>query len=647
MPTLIIDDRKIEVAQGTRVIDAAEKAGIMIPRFCYHPALGSAGACRMCAVKFLDGPVSGLQMSCMVEAKDEMVVSTADSEAVDFRRFVIELLMLNHPHDCPVCDEGGHCLLQDETTSSGHVMRRYLGKKRTFRNQYLGELIRHEMNRCIHCYRCRRFYQDYSGYHDFGAMGTANRTYFGRFSDGSLESPFSGNLIDLCPTGVLTDKKARFKARRWDFERAPSICIQCSLGCNTVVSSRYREVVRIEARHNGAVNGYFICDRGRFGFSFANNPERPRNARIGCTSSAYDDALKAAASKLMDISKKSGSQAIVCMTSTIASVETHDSLKDISRTQGWQNPGFFMDRFQQSKITSAVERLNKDVAISMKAVENADFILVIGSDPVNEAPMLALAMRQASRKGAKIVILDPRPVFLSFEFEHLLLAPENIDSALIELIKNVTEKNKLETIGELLQKSLNPAIICGTEITGLSTVNLAADLAVLLKSEGKNAGLFYVMQGANAFGAALSAAGSMPFSEILEEIDKGEIKALVLVEASSPYDFSDQELVKNALKKLELLVVFDYMPGYILEMAHIAVPTLTHFETSASFINQEGRLQRTYPSYQAGTPLSHLTSGKHPPRKFRKDIPGSGARVAWEVISDLEAAMTKTNSPNT
>ena len=280
MPTLIIDDRKIEVPAGTKVIEAAERLGIMIPRFCYHEALGSVGACRMCAVKFVQGPVKGLQMSCMVDAQDGMVVSTTDEEAVAFRKYIIELLMLNHPHDCPVCDEGGQCLLQDMTVSGGHGMRRYLGRKRTYRDQDLGVFIAHEMNRCIHCYRCSRFYQEFAGYRDLGPMQIANRVYFGRFEDGQLESPFSGNLVDLCPTGVYTDKPARYKGRRWDFERAPSLCIHCSLGCNTIANARYRAVVRVEARFNDAVNGYFICDRGRFGFAYANHPERPRRARV-------------------------------------------------------------------------------------------------------------------------------------------------------------------------------------------------------------------------------------------------------------------------------------------------------------------------------------------------------------------------------
>ena len=248
MPKLTIDDIEIDVPEGTKVIEAAERIGIMIPRFCYHPALGSVGACRVCAVNFLDGPVKGIKMSCMESAQDGMVVSTTDPEAMAFRQYVIEWLMLNHPHDCPVCDEGGHCLLQDQTVSCGHGIRRYMGKKRTYRDQDLGPFVQHEMNRCIHCFRCRRFYQEFAGYRDLGAMQIGHRMYFGRFSDGPLESPFAGNLIDVCPTGVYTDRPARFKGRRWDFERGPSLCLHCSLGCNTIGSARYRRRLHAASR---------------------------------------------------------------------------------------------------------------------------------------------------------------------------------------------------------------------------------------------------------------------------------------------------------------------------------------------------------------------------------------------------------------
>ena len=232
MPVLTIDNQTIEVSEGTSVLEAAKMLGIYIPHLCFHEGLGSVGSCRLCAVKFLDGPVKGVQMSCMVKAQDGMVVSTADSEAQEMRRHVIEWLMINHPHDCPVCDTGGECPLQEMTQASGHAVRRYRGLKRTWPNQDLGPFVQQEMNRCIRCYRCVRTYQDVCGGTDFGALGSNQRVLFGRFREGPLESLFSGNLVDVCPTGVFTDKVFRFKARHWDLQEAPSICPSCSLGCN-------------------------------------------------------------------------------------------------------------------------------------------------------------------------------------------------------------------------------------------------------------------------------------------------------------------------------------------------------------------------------------------------------------------------------
>jgi len=679
MPKLIIDDRKIEVAPGIKVIAAAEQAGIMIPRFCYHPALGSIGACRMCAVKFLEGPVRGLQMSCMIEARDGMVVSSTDDEAVDFRRFVIELLMLNHPHDCPVCDEGGHCLLQDETISGGHAMRRYMGKKRTHRDQYLGELVQHEMNRCIQCYRCKRFYQDFCGYRDFGVMGIASRIYFGRYTDGPLENPFSGNLIDICPTGVLTDKPARFKGRRWDFQRTPSLCINCSLGCSIVVSARYRELIRVEARYNEDINGHFICDRGRFGFISANHPDRLRQACISGNVATYKDALQTAADRLISISQASGPDAIACMASSRSSVETQLCLKFLAQALGWRGPGYFMDQMLQDKVSEAVGRLDPDLAISLRQVEHADAILVLGADPIREAPMLALAMRQAQRAGARIAVLDPRPVSLPFEFMHWPLTSDNLASALREMLNFALPKTADEfmeknphpesdadfrdtseiqrTLETMLQKSQRPVIVCGTHIVDLSVIIAAADLAHHLQTGNKRTGLFYVLSGANAYGAAMASAGAEPFSEILSAIENEKIKALLLAETDFLYHFPDPERVKNALGKLDLLVVMDYLPnrtiGFIGQtpttmgapaLMQVIFPTLTHFETQAGFINQEGRLQQATPVHVNGMPLSQLTGGKHPPREFRKDIPGTGAKAAWQILSELEAAISLSQS---
>ena len=694
MPRLIIDQREIEVPPGTTVIEAAERLGIMIPRFCYHPALGPVGACRVCAVRFLEGPVKGVEMSCMVDAHDGMVVSTTDPEAVEFRKYVIEWLMLNHPHDCPVCDEGGECLLQDETVSGSHGLRRYLGKKRTYHDQYLGVFVQHEMNRCIHCWRCRRFYQEFAGYRDLGAMQIANRTYFGRFREGELESPFSGNLVDLCPTGVYTDKPSRYKGRRWDFERAPSLCLHCSLGCNTIGSARYREMMRVEARFNEAVNGYFICDRGRYGLFYANHPERPRRARVGEKEVPWEEGIDEAADRLSAVIQKDGAAAVACLGSPRSSLETQARLQRFCRLLNWPEPAFFADPETARRVKAAVAQLNAGLAISLRELESADFLVVVAADPVNEAPMLALALRQAYRRGAPVVVLDPRPVSLPLDFVHLPIAPWHLDLGLAVLIKGGLGRSAAE--GELspaaaqlfdqlpsqfhpdpllqdrlaalwpqLEKSKRPAVICGTDIARETTLRLAAASARLLRAAGQEAGLFYLLPGPNAFGAALLAraprggpgltialpADTPPsplhghkwesLTDIIEAIESNLVKALLIVESDPFLDYPDGPRLAQALERLELLVVLDYLPTPALSRAHIVLPTLTLFEqVGSSFINQEGRLQAAAPIHQGGTPITLVSEGSHPPRTFLSYTPGGEPRTAGEVLLELQRALS-------
>ena len=668
MPKLKIDSIEIEVEQGTKVIEAAARLGIIIPRFCYHKGLGSVGACRMCAVKFLEGPVKGIQMSCMVDACDGMAVSTTDEEAVDFRRHVIEWLMMNHPHDCPVCDEGGHCLLQDMTVAGGHGIRRYLGKKRTYRDQYLGLFVQHEMNRCIHCWRCRRFYQEFAGYRDLGAMQIANHTYFGRFQDGPLESPFSGNLIDLCPTGVYTDKPSRFTGRRWDFERGPSLCIHCSLGCHIITSVRYREMVRVEARFNESVNGYFICDRGRYGFYYTNHPERPRRPRVGTEEVSLEKAVQRAAEKLSKVTEKSGAQSVACLSSTRSSLENQVMLKHFCRLQGWREPKYFVDPLIERKVKQAVSRLDKKLSISMREIERADFIIAVGADPVNEAPMLTLAMRQAHRQGAEIVVIDPRPVFLPIEFHHFPVMPNNIDHCLNILVKEAVDRSAAETLGKAaldfydrvpveepfdgipkdrltalaqrLRQSKNPVIVCGTEIVSETTPGLAADNALLLHAAKNGAGLFYLMPGPNAFGAALLSSEDGSLVEVMDAIESGKVKALLLVESDPFRTFPDGDRLKRAVEKLEVLLVMDYLPSESSRLAQILLPTRTLFEMETCFVNQEGRIQFAPSTYRGGTPISQISAGGHPPRLFRSDIPGGEPEPAWMILAKIANAMS-------
>ncbi len=667
MPRVIIDNMALEVAAGTKVIDAAEEIGIMIPRFCYLKALGAVGACRMCAVHFLSGPVKGIEMSCMVEAKDGMVISTVDREATDFRRQVIEWLMANHPHDCPVCDEGGQCLLQDETVSGGHGNRRYPGRKRTYHDQYLGVFVRQEMNRCIHCYRCARFYQEYAGGRDFGVMQIGNRIFYGRFHDGPLESPFSGNLVDICPTGVFTDIPARYKARHWDMQRAPSLCIHCSLGCNTMGSAYHQAIIRHEARENNEINGPFICDRGRFGCFYANLDERPWQPRVDGQEAGWEQAMTAAADGLQRIISASGHGAVAVLGSTRASQETLVMLDRCCTKLGLAAPCCFYDPALEGKVRRAVHRLDERLATSLHDIENADHILVVGVDPVNEAPMLALALRQAVRKGAEVTVLDPRPLALPFAFSHLPVAPGELAHHLALLSQEAVDRQTAAGLGAAalafyemlcshtpaagiagqiaeaagqLAKSRRPVLVCGTETVREYIPDLVADLAELLHGAKGSCGLFYVLPGANAHGAAqLAKSASSSFPEILAGIENGSIKAVLAVEGDPFFSFPDRQRLEKALGRLDLLVVLDYLPTAMTAQARILCPTSTHFETGSTFVNQEGRVQFAHAVHNSARPLAQISGGTHPPRRYDQSPGPDGPKPAWQMLTDLTAAM--------
>jgi len=663
MPKLVIDDREIEVPEGTKVIEAAEQLGIMIPRFCYHPALGSVGACRVCAVKFLEGPFKGVQMSCMIDAKDGMIVSTEDEEAVEFRKYVIEWLMLNHPHDCPVCDEGGHCLLQDMTISGGHGMRRYLGLKRTYRDQYLGPLVQHEMNRCIHCYRCSRFYQEFAGYFDLGVMQSANRTYFGRFKDGILESPFTGNLSDICPTGVYTDRPSRFFGRRWDYQRSPSLCINCSLGCHTTASARYREIVRQEARYSEAVNGYFICDRGRHGFHYGRNDTRPRQPLIDGREVSTEEAIRNAREKLAAIVNSGGPDSVACLGSERSSLETQAMLRQLCQKKGWQGPSYFMDKSLAGRVKTAVSRLEPGLAVSLRDLESSDAVIVVGADPINEAPMLALAMRQAQRQGGKIAVIDPRPIFLPFDFTHLPVSLDEINLYLSALVKGAVDPELIATAGrdaaefyqgaptleivagslqekvsaftQELRVSQRVVVVCGTQIVRETTPALAADHAKLLGAAKKQGGLFYLLPQANSFGASFLASDEVSFLDILEGVEDGKVKGLILAENDPFYNFHDRQRLDLAIEKLDLLVVLDYLESAAVKKANVFLPVSTIYEAGGMFINQEGRLQAAPKGYLGGISIAQIGGGNHPPRVYGSDIPGGEVQAAYNFLSQM------------
>ena len=308
-------------------------------------------------------------------------------------------MMTNHPHDCPVCEEGGECHLQDMTVMTGHAYRRYRFTKRTHRNQDLGPFIKHEMNRCIACYRCVRFYRDYAGGHDLDVFAAHNDVYFGRAEDGVLENEFSGNLVEVCPTGVFTDKTfSAAYSRKWDLRSAPSVCVHCGVGCNTSVSARGGQVRRMLNRFNGAVNGYFLCDRGRFGYGFANAPGRLQAPLRRDPGGDLRPAAPAAA--LDELAKLFGARGkTIGIGSPRASLEANFALRTLVGPDAFYAG---VSAPEAACLATMIDclRLGSVKTPTLHEAEAADAVLVLGEDVANTAPRLALALRQAVRTRA-------------------------------------------------------------------------------------------------------------------------------------------------------------------------------------------------------------------------------------------------------
>ena len=598
MPKLTIDNIDVDVPVGTTVLEAAKRVGIWIPHFCYHPALGSVGACRVCAVKCLDGPVKGIQMSCMLPAQEGMVVSTTDAEAQEMRRHVIEWLMLNHPHDCPVCDEGGEGLLQDYTIAGGHGIRRYGGKKRTHVNQYLGPHIEHEMNRCIQCYRCARFYQEYAGGRDFGVMGSARRVYFGRFAAGVLESPFAGNLVDICPTGVFTDKTARFRARYWDYDMAPSVCPHCSLGCAITPAARYRELLKTMGRRNDAVNGWFICDRGRFSNALVNDPERPRVPLVDGQETGWDEALDALVLRLGELLDLYGEGSVAVVGSPRLALEGSVLLPALAASADAGFLSYFADEGTGDRTAAAVGQLTGENAASQADIRESDGIAIVACDLLAEAPMLALAVRQAWRKGAR-----------------LFMVGGDRGTALAETAG--VEITTLDTLAAVpLDQFTQPVVICGTATADHATIEAVA---------AAGAKIVYTLSGPNAFAAALLShehgAGSLT-----EAVATGRVKGIIALEADIP---------EELLAAVPFVAAADWLPTAAVRQAQIVLPTTAWVEMDGTFLNNEGRAQRFRRVMQPGLPIKGLDPAGHPPRVHRVMSLGGDVLPAWRVIAAL------------
>jgi len=653
MATLYIDNKPYEVSSGKNLLEICLTLGLDLPYFCWHPALGSVGACRQCAIKVFKDETDKkgkLIMSCMEPVAHNQRISITDPEAKEFRDHVIGWLMTNHPHDCAVCDEGGSCHLQDMTVMTGHAYRKFNYKKRTYKNQYLGPFINHEMNRCIQCYRCVRFYKDYAGGKDLDAFASRSNVYFGRHEDGVLENEFSGNLAEVCPTGVFTDKTLKqHYTRKWDLTMAPSICQHCSLGCNIIASERYNSIRSITSRYHGEVNGYFLCDRGRFGYEFVNATSRVRIPVVlnGVRSEATLDKLLKEISSIKD-SKLMG------IGSQRASLESNFALKKLVG-----DDNFYQGVSEtEHKLTSlAVRILSNGPAkiFSLKEVEWADAVFILGEDLTNTAPMLALAVRQSVRQQPmKDVAKANIPLWHDFAARELIqeqkgplfiasicatrlddvatqtyhASPDDIARLGFAVANNIdesappvtdlsaSEKILAQQISEALLKAERPLIISGTTGGSEEQLQAASNIATALCKQNSKTGIVLTLPECNSMGLHLL--GGRSLSNAIEEAQHGNADTLIVLE-NNIYRHAGATSADQFFAAFKKIIVIDHTNSATTDKANVLIPTGTFAEADGTLINNEGRAQRFFQVYE----------------------PANGIRESWRWLVQMSECMEK------
>jgi NADH-quinone oxidoreductase subunit G len=666
MATIHVDGKQYEVDGADNLLRACLNLGLDIPYFCWHPALGSVGACRQCAVKaFRDenDKQGRIVMSCMTPASNGTYISIGDDEAKDFRASIVEFLMTNHPHDCPVCEEGGHCHLQDMTVMTAHHSRSYRFEKRTHLNQDLGPFIGHEMNRCISCYRCVRYYKDYAGGTDLGVYGTAANVYFGRVEDGALESEFSGNLTEVCPTGVFTDKTHSERyTRKWDMQYSPSVCASCAVGCNVSPGERYGEIRRIENRYHGELNGYFLCDRGRFGYGYTNLKNRPRRPLVDSATTTGDVAVGAARGCI------NGAKKVLAIGSPRASVEANYALRELV---GAAN--FFDGHSTQDgalvKLALSIVRDGPVRAATITEMEDADAVLVLGEDLTATAPRFALAIRQAARGKARALASEKKvsewqtislgdllqrdryPVFIAsvdatrlddIARDTLRAAPEDLArlgfavahmlDASSPAVAGLDDRTATlaKTIAGALAAAKKPLILSGTGAGSPAVMQAAANIAWALKAKNDATRLALTLPEANSFGLALL--DPRPLDAALQALQSGEADTLVVLE-NDLYRRAPKAMVDTALAKAGSLIVIDHTASATTARAHVVLPAATVFEGDGTLVNYEGRAQR---HFQVFDPTYYDASiGLIESWRWLAALEASGA---WKIVDDVTRA---------
>jgi len=606
MVEIELDGKAVEVPQGSMVMHAANKIGTYIPHFCYHKKLSIAANCRMCLVEVEKAPKP--LPACATPVTQGMKVFTHSAKAVDAQRSVMEFLLINHPLDCPICDQGGECQLQDLAVGYGKSSSRYEEEKRVVFHKNVGPLISmEEMSRCIHCTRCVRFGQEVAGVMELGMINRGEHSEITTFVGQTVDSELSGNMIDLCPVGALTSKPFRYAARTWELGRKRSVSPHDSLGANTTVQTKANKVMRVVALENEAINECWISDRDRFAYQGLNTADRVTTPMVKqggqWLETDWESALDYVARSLKSIAAEQGAEAIAALAHPISSTEELHLLQKVIRGLG------------SSQIETRLRQVNVAgspvapwLGMSIAQLNELDRALVVGSFLRKDQPLIAARLRAASKRGLQLLRIDAGgDDWLIPILANIASAPSSWVNALSEValavataksvaapvgIANVVVSEKAQAIADSLLSGANTSVILGSAAIAHPR---STDLAVLAQfiAEQTGATLAYLPVGCNAVGASLVNANGAGVDSILS----GDRRAVVLMNLDPLADLPNPTQAREALAKANTVIaITPYKSVDLLEVADVILPISPYSETVATYVNAAGVAQTIQPS---------------------------------------------------
>lgn len=595
--TFTIDGKVLTVPKGTTVYNAAKAQGIDIPIFCYHDRMPPFGACRMCLVEVEKMPK--LQASCTLEASEGMIVKSQSEVAVDGRKGIIEFLLTSHPLDCPICDKGGECPLQDQSIENGSGESRFYEDKRHFKKHLsLGPVLKLDRERCIVCARCTRFGDLVSGDHALEFMDRGYKTEVGTPDGGPAKSKFIGNTIMICPVGALTSDVYRFRARPWDNKPTETTCTLCPVGCSMILDERDGEIMRTRSCENQDVNDIWLCDKGWFGYEFNDHEDRlqkPLIRRNGVLQEAsWEEALTLVASKMSE-GKSSGK--LAAFGGNPLTVEENYLFQKFMREGLAVN--HLDHRIGMPIIALDDEGFAPGMEMSIGECEHLSYAIICGLDLTEEFPVVWLRLKQAINKGAKVYFIGHfAPEIEQYLAKVVLHAPGEELKIIRQHLPEIAELTKSGQKGALfvgsqyLNSPQRQAILSELSQLKQNTSSLKMNL---LEGRGNSYGarLAGMRPDLNPLGERLSNPG-LNALQVLEEAAKSGWN-LLYVAGADPAKKFPAKLWQEARSKIGFLVVQDLFLTETAKHADVVLPTLSYVEKRGSFVNIEGRLQKIQP----------------------------------------------------